>query len=118
MEGTSRSSSAAGGHNYTGVINALTSRGWCFRDVDYLKTLISEISSLTGGGKQTGAVVESVEAELLNMDIRLIGGKSLPDATELRRCSHLQGPKVLQVVCFLLIRCKQTAKDHNIESDV
>ncbi|KFK26243.1 hypothetical protein AALP_AA8G221900 [Arabis alpina] len=91
------SSSSGGGHIQTVVINALTSRGWCFGDVDYLKTLITEISSLIGGGNQTGAVVESVEAELLNMDIRLIGGKSLPDSTELRRCSHLQGPKVLQI---------------------
>ncbi|XP_056846693.1 uncharacterized protein LOC108818020 isoform X2 [Raphanus sativus] len=89
MEGTSSSSSA--------VINALTNRGWCFKDSDYLKTLVIQISSSIGGSNQTGAIVDSVEAELLNMDIRLIGGKSLPDATELRRCSHLQGPKVLQI---------------------
>ncbi|KAL1189171.1 RecQ-mediated genome instability protein 1 [Cardamine amara subsp. amara] len=95
MEGTS--SSSAGGNSHTVVINALTNRGWCFRDVDYLNALVTEISSLIGGGNQTGAVVESVEAELLNIDIRLIGGKSLPDPTELRRCSHLQGPKVLQI---------------------
>lgn len=101
MEGTS--SSSAGDHIQTVVINALTSRGWCFGDVDYLKALVIEISSLIGGGDQTGAVVESVEAELLNMDIRLIGGKSLPDPTELRRCSHLQGPKVLQVDLLLVI---------------
>jgi tudor domain-containing protein 3 len=95
MVGTS--SSSAGDHTHTVVINALTSRGWCFRDVEYLKSLVTEISSLIGGGNKTGAIVESVEAELLNMDIKLIGGKSLPDPTELRRCSHLQGPKVLQI---------------------
>ncbi|ESQ42012.1 hypothetical protein EUTSA_v10013545mg [Eutrema salsugineum] len=94
MEGTS-SSSAAG---HTIVINALTNRGWCFGDVANLKALVTEFSSLIGGGNnQTSAVVDSVEAELLNMDIRLIGGKSLPEPTELRRCSHLQGPKVLQI---------------------
>ncbi|CAN8244150.1 unnamed protein product [Cochlearia groenlandica] len=96
MEGTS--SSSAAGHTHTVVVNALTSRGWCFKDVDYLKSLISEISSLIGGvGDKTVAIVDSVEAELLNIDIKLIGGKSLPDTTELRRCSHLQGPKILQI---------------------
>ncbi|CAH2072322.1 unnamed protein product [Thlaspi arvense] len=96
MEGTS--SSSAAGNTYSVVMNALTSRGWCLKDVDYLKAMVIEISSSIGGGNnQTGAVVKSVEAELLNMDIRLIGGKSLPDPTELRRCSHLQGPKVLQI---------------------
>ncbi|KAF8113454.1 hypothetical protein N665_0050s0102 [Sinapis alba] len=94
-EGTS--SSSAAGNTYTAVINALTTRGWCFKDADYLKPLVIQISSFIGGSNQTGAIVDSVEAELLNMDIRLIGGKSLPDATELRRCSHLQGPKVLQI---------------------
>ncbi|KAL0887479.1 hypothetical protein Bca101_011462 [Brassica carinata] len=91
-EGTS-SSSAAGNT----VINALTTRGWCFKDADCLKPLVIQISSSIGGANQTGAIVDSVEAELLNTDIRLIGGKSLPDATELRRSSHLQGPKVLQI---------------------
>ncbi|KAJ0266429.1 Tudor domain protein [Hirschfeldia incana] len=94
-EGTS--SSSAAGNTYTAVINSLTTRGWCFKDADYLKPLVIQISSLIGGSNQTAAIVDSVEAELLNMDIRLIGGKSLPDSTELRRCSHLQGPKVLQI---------------------
>ncbi|CAN7033938.1 unnamed protein product [Brassica oleracea var. botrytis] len=94
-EGTS--SSSAAGNTSTAVINSLTTRGWCFKDADYLKPLVIQISSVIGGTNQTGAIVDSVEAELLNMDIRLIGGKSLPDATELRRCSHLQGPKVLQI---------------------
>lgn len=106
MEGAS--SSSAAGHTHTTVINALTSRGWCFGDVTYLKSLVTDISSLMGGGNQTGAVVESVEAELLNIDIRLVGGKSLPDPTELRRCSHLQGPKVLQVDCFKQLKTVTT----------
>lgn len=109
-EGTS--SSSAAGNTSTAVINSLTTRGWCFKDADYLKPLVIQISSVIGGTNQTGAIVDSVEAELLNMDIRLIGGKSLPDATELRRCSHLQGPKVLQVdtlLLLILIQCKQSA---------
>ncbi|XP_009120842.1 tudor domain-containing protein 3 isoform X1 [Brassica rapa] len=96
-EGTSSSSASAAGNTSTAVKNALTTRGWCFKDADYLNSLVKQISSFIGGTNQTGAIVDSVEAELLNMDLRLIGGKSLPDATELRRCSHLQGPKVLQI---------------------
>ncbi|CAH8286144.1 unnamed protein product [Eruca vesicaria subsp. sativa] len=95
MEGTS--SSSAAGNTHTAVINTLTNRGWCFKEADYLNPLVTQISSSIGATNQTPAIVDSVEAELLNMDIRLIGGKSLPDATELRRCSHLQGPKVLQI---------------------
>ncbi|XP_010541733.1 PREDICTED: tudor domain-containing protein 3 isoform X2 [Tarenaya hassleriana] len=90
MDATSSSSSSA-------VIDALSRRGWCFANIDYMKAMISEISSVVDADCGARAVVDSVEAELLNMDIRSFGAKSLPDPAELRRCSHLQGPKVLQI---------------------
>ncbi|KAM1753272.1 hypothetical protein ACFX1T_005728 [Malus domestica] len=41
-------------------------------------------------------VVNSVEAELTNMDLKSISARSLPDPHTLRKSSHLLGSKVLQ----------------------
>ncbi|KAM2621508.1 hypothetical protein TB2_026251 [Malus domestica] len=41
-------------------------------------------------------VVDSVELELTNMDLKSISSRSLPDPHTLRKSSHLLGPKVLQ----------------------
>ncbi|KAM1458135.1 hypothetical protein ACFX13_036087 [Malus domestica] len=46
----------------------------------------------------TRTVVDSVELELTNMDLKSISSRSLPDPHTLRKSSHLLGPKVLQVI--------------------
>ncbi|XP_039117361.1 uncharacterized protein LOC120253131 [Dioscorea cayenensis subsp. rotundata] len=72
------------------IHETLTSKGWRFRDSDEVLSLIP--------CKPSPVSVDSVESELLNMDLRSFGGKSLPDPSSLKKSSHLQGPKVLQVV--------------------
>ncbi|XP_028959502.1 protein phosphatase PP2A regulatory subunit A-like [Malus domestica] len=44
----------------------------------------------------TRTVVDSVELELTDMDLKSISSRSLPDPHTLRKFSHLLGPKVLQ----------------------
>ncbi|CAN6719372.1 unnamed protein product [Malus baccata var. baccata] len=46
----------------------------------------------------TRTVVDSVELELTDMDLKSISSRSLPDPHTLRKSSHLLGPKVLQVL--------------------
>lgn len=72
------------------ILETLTSKGWRFRDSDEVLSLIP--------CKPSPVSVDSVESELLNMDLRSFGGKSLPDPSSLKKSSHLQGPKVLQVI--------------------
>lgn len=76
------------------LIQTLITRGWCFGDIDQVKTLIAIQSALNGDS----TTVESIESELSNSDLRSIGGNSLPDSSLLRKSSHLQGPKVLQAI--------------------
>ncbi|XP_062018405.1 uncharacterized protein LOC133734805 [Rosa rugosa] len=45
---------------------------------------------------ETRTVVKSMKSELLNMDLKSVGAKSLPNPATLRKSSHLLGPKVLQ----------------------
>lgn len=68
---------------------ALAARGWCLRDTDRIRELIT-----------ASATVDSLESELFNMDLRLFGGKCLPQPSLLSKTSHLQGPIVLQVYYF------------------
>ncbi|TQD82420.1 hypothetical protein C1H46_032014 [Malus baccata] len=53
------------------------------------------IHSALSDDKRT--VVNPVEAELTNMDLKSISARSLPDPHTLRKSSHLLGSKVLQV---------------------
>ncbi|KAJ4958444.1 hypothetical protein NE237_025555 [Protea cynaroides] len=76
------------------VLETLIRRGWCFRDVEDIKFLI-QLNVATCGGS---GYVDSVESELLNMDLMSFGGKYLPDSSVINKSSHLQGPKVLQIV--------------------
>ncbi|KAG8372726.1 hypothetical protein BUALT_Bualt12G0096600 [Buddleja alternifolia] len=95
-------------HAYTSIMNRIQSvhpkqtslkngvdethlkRGWCFRDTDRIQRLISTA--------QSAATVDSIESELLlNMDLRSIGGKCLPEPSLLCKTSLLQAPKILQV---------------------
>ncbi|GFQ05556.1 tudor domain-containing protein 3 [Phtheirospermum japonicum] len=71
------------------LLQALISRGWRFKDLGQIGGLIT--------AQQSVCTVDSIESELLNMDLRSIGGKCLPEPSILCRTSHLQGPIVLQV---------------------
>ncbi|KAF2286871.1 hypothetical protein GH714_034350 [Hevea brasiliensis] len=77
------------------VIETLRTRGWSIGDIDQVKALIF-IQSALSDDQETSAVADSVESELLNMDLKSIGAKSLPDSNLIRKTSHLLGPKVLQ----------------------
>ncbi|PSS15620.1 Tudor domain-containing protein [Actinidia chinensis var. chinensis] len=88
MEPSSSSSAAS-----DALIHTLASRGWCFAEVEQIKALILVQYALYG----ESCTVDSVESELANLDLRSIGGKSLPDSALLRKSSYLQGPKVLQI---------------------
>ncbi|KAH9800427.1 DUF1767 domain-containing protein [Citrus sinensis] len=76
------------------VIKALRSRGWCFGNIQEVTAIIA-INSALIDDKDPRKVADSTESELLNTDLKSIGGKSLPDPT--RKFSHIQGPIVLQV---------------------
>ena len=77
------------------VVETLRTRGWCFGDSNQVKALIV-IHTALSDDVDTCSIADSVEPELLNMDLRSIGGKSLPDPT-IRKSSLILGPKVLQV---------------------
>ncbi|KAL3839855.1 hypothetical protein ACJIZ3_024446 [Penstemon smallii] len=78
------------------LLQAVISRGWCFRDSEQIQGLIgAQLSSSSHGS--SFCTVDSIESELLNMDLRSIGGKCLPQPSLLSKTPHLQGPIVLQV---------------------
>lgn len=81
------------------VLETLRVRGWNFSDLDEVRAVIMIGSALAD---DPTSVVDSVESELINMDLRSIGGKSLPDLSLLRKSSRVLGPLVLQVNCSLL----------------
>ncbi|CAN6699569.1 unnamed protein product [Malus baccata var. baccata] len=64
------------------------------RDHEQVEVMIL-IHSALSDDKHT--VVNSVEAELTNMDLKAISARSLPDPHTLQKSSHLLGSKVLQV---------------------
>ncbi|XP_050131755.1 uncharacterized protein LOC126608039 isoform X2 [Malus sylvestris] len=64
------------------------------RDHEQVEAMIL-IHSALSDDKRT--VVNSVEAELTNMDLKSISARFLPDPHTLRKSSHLLGSKVLQV---------------------
>lgn len=71
-----------------------TSRGWRFHHLHDIRSLI-----LSHHPPSTStSTVDSIEAQLMGMDLRDFGGKSLPDPSSLKKISHLQGPLVLQVL--------------------
>lgn len=77
------------------IIETLGSRGWCFGEIELVKAIIMIHSALAD---DPSMVVDAVESELLNTDLKSIGAKSLPDPALLRnrKSSHILGPKVLQ----------------------
>lgn len=83
------------------VIETLRSRGWCFGDIQQVKATII-INSVLLDDRDTSKVADLIEMELLNMDLRSIGGKSLPDLN--RKFSNIQGPKVVQAISRSLLK--------------
>uniref|UniRef100_M8C2G5 RecQ mediated genome instability protein 1 OB-fold domain-containing protein n=1 Tax=Aegilops tauschii TaxID=37682 RepID=M8C2G5_AEGTA len=76
------------------LLRPLAARGWRFRDAadESIQALLHAPPSPSP---------EALEADLLDTDLRLFGGKSLPDraaATATKRLFYLHGPIVLQVV--------------------
>lgn len=92
MENPNSSSSSS-----ENLLQTLNTRGWCFRDVNFVNSLVAAQSP-------SSYTVDSIESELFNMDLRSIGGKSLPEFSLLRRSSHIQGPKVLQVIILFFVK--------------
>jgi hypothetical protein len=88
MQGSSESTSM--------VIETLKTKGWYLEETDDLKAIIVIQTALADDSSN---LLESVESELLNSDLRSIGSKSLPEPSLLRNnpSSFLHGPKVLQV---------------------
>lgn len=80
--------------NSVAVLETLRARGWSFGDLDEVRGVIMISSALAD---DPSSVVDSVELELLNMDLRSFGGKSLPEPSLLRKSSRILGPIVLQV---------------------
>lgn len=83
------------------LLLSLQSRGWYLKDVTVVEGLLHEVST----EKLDRAELEKmIEASLLEMDLKVVGGKCLPDSAALHRTSRLQGPKVLQIVSLRNIR--------------
>ncbi|XP_038700761.1 uncharacterized protein LOC119997670 isoform X2 [Tripterygium wilfordii] len=78
------------------VLETLKSRGWCFDELEKVKA-ITFIHFALADDTDPLTLADSVESELLNSDLRSIGGKSLPDSNQIRKSSCLHGPKVLQI---------------------
>ncbi|XWS17203.1 hypothetical protein CRYUN_Cryun33cG0048300 [Craigia yunnanensis] len=77
------------------VVETLRTRGWCFGDSNQVKVLIVIHTALCDD-VDTCSIADSVESELVNLDLRSIGDKSLPEPNN-RKSSHILGPKVLQI---------------------
>ncbi|KAL8136433.1 hypothetical protein V2J09_002434 [Rumex salicifolius] len=86
MEGSISSSAAES------LLQNLTNKGWCFADIDQVKS-IATVHSVSG-----------LESELCNLDLRSVGGKSLPDSSLLiRKSLNLRVPIVLQAYSLSLL---------------
>ncbi|KAI3519791.1 hypothetical protein L1887_09007 [Cichorium endivia] len=86
------------------LIQTLINRGWCLREIDQSRTQVE--TNFHGSSSTLG----SLESELCNMDLRAIGGKSLPDLTSLRKSIHFDGHKVLHASFFFVVHLKCTCK--------
>lgn len=80
------------------IVETLVTRGWCFGDRRQVRAVVYLHSALSYD-RDVAKVADSAESELLNTDLRTIGGKSLPDPN--RKTNLLHGPKVLQVFTLL-----------------
>ncbi|KAK9715296.1 hypothetical protein RND81_06G155200 [Saponaria officinalis] len=73
------------------LITSLTAKGWNFSDADDVRAIIAVHAAVA-------AHPSAVESELCNLDLRLVGGTSLPDSSLLRNSSlFIHPPKVLQI---------------------
>ncbi|KAM1589622.1 hypothetical protein ACFX1Q_028626 [Malus domestica] len=94
MEGSSSAAADA-------TIETLSTRGWFFGNLEQVEEKILIYPALSDG---TRTVVNSVEAELTNMNLKSISARSMPNSHKLLRSSHLLGPKVLQLWSTLIPR--------------
>ncbi|KAL0923876.1 hypothetical protein M5K25_004660 [Dendrobium thyrsiflorum] len=90
------------------VLQTLISRGWCFRNANEV------ISLIQSKNLSSSLLVDSIESELLNMDLRFFGGKSLPEPSAAKKTLYIHGPKVLQLVSVRDIR--QSVIDSSFKS--
>lgn len=81
------------------LLKTLTSKGWRFENPDETLELIQSII-VEEGNQNMDRLLGAVESELLNMDLRSFGGKSLPDPVAMKKLSQLQGPLILQARKF------------------
>ncbi|KAK8682899.1 hypothetical protein V6N13_038979 [Hibiscus sabdariffa] len=91
MEGVAASASSS----TEAILETLKTRGWCLGDMDQVKTLIMLFKALSDDVDPC-SIADKVESELINTDLRSISGISLPESN-LRKSSHILGPKVLQI---------------------
>lgn len=77
-------------------MEALQKRGWSFVSTEHIEAIVIVNSALLDDVENTSSAADAVESELLNMDLKSIGARSLPESATLRKSSHLHGPKVLQ----------------------
>lgn len=89
MEAKIGSSSTSSSSSSESILQTLSSRGWFLRVTEQIQGLIA-----AHHGSRT---VDSIESELLNMDLRSIGAKCLPQPSLLPKTPRLQTPIVLQV---------------------
>lgn len=84
------------------LLESLVSRGWNFRSRDVALELIERVLTSAPQDERHNAVggrsLDLVESELLSMDLRSFGGRTIPDVTTLKKSSYLCGPKVLQAI--------------------
>lgn len=100
------------------ILESLISGGWNFRSRDEALQLIKRVLILEPKDERhiagRGGSLDLVESELLSMDLRSFGGRTIPDVTTLKKSSYLCGPKVLQainyldyphILCFFYLQC-------------
>jgi hypothetical protein len=85
------------------LLRVLAARGWRFRD-----PIEEAVQALFYSSPSPSP--EAVESEIVDLDLRTLGGKSLPDrattAATAKRLSYLHGPIVLQVPLLVFVRVK------------
>ncbi|KAH9303578.1 hypothetical protein KI387_007982, partial [Taxus chinensis] len=80
------------------LFGSLKSRGWYLKDVSIVEQLLEEMDQLPHRHPFGRSETEKfVEGKLLDMDLKAIGDKCLPDASAIQRLSHLQGPKIVSL---------------------
>ncbi|KAG0484619.1 hypothetical protein HPP92_008698 [Vanilla planifolia] len=80
------------------VLQTLITKGWCFRDNAEMISLIQSKIPPSATRSSCSFLVDSIESELLDMDLRNFGGKAFHDTSSNKKSSYFHGPKILQIV--------------------